>query len=108
VTIELSLDQAEALGLTIPHLLTRAMRRQTGNDDTRYVFGLDGWSIESGAGENCLLATLVTSQGFPACFPIPLEACRSLAWNLQRAADEAGPAGRSDGTIAATDRAKLN
>lgn len=108
VTVELSVDQLEALGLTIPHLLTRAMRRQTGDEDARYVFGLDGWSIESAAEHNCLLANLITSQGFAACFAIPLEACRSLAWNLQHAADEAGAVGNIHGTAAAADRAKAN
>jgi hypothetical protein len=40
VTVELPLDQAEAVIMTLPHLLAQAVRRRTGTDEARYVFGL--------------------------------------------------------------------
>ena len=70
VTVELPLDQAEAVVMTIPHLLARAVKRQTGDENARYVFGLEGWSIEGAKERNCVLATLITSHGFEVCFAI--------------------------------------
>lgn len=87
VTVELPLDQAEAVVMTLPHLLARALKRQTGNDDARYVFGLQGWSIEGAKEQNCLITILVTTNGFEVSFGIPFEACNSLGWNLMHGAE---------------------
>jgi hypothetical protein len=92
VTIELSLDQAEAVIMTMPHLLSRAVKRKTGSEDARYVFSLEGWNIEGAKEQDCLIATLITSHGFEVCFAIPFEACRSLGWNLQNGASNAAEA----------------
>lgn len=87
VTLELPLDQAERVVMTIPHLLTRAVKCQTGDEAARYVFNLEGWTIEGTEGAHCLI-TLTTAHGFEVSFAIPYEACRSLAWNLQQGADD--------------------
>lgn len=87
VTVELPLDQAEAVVMTLPHLLARAVKRQTENDDARYVFGLQGWSIEGAKEQNCLITTLITTNGFEVSFGIPFEACHSLGWNLMQGAE---------------------
>jgi hypothetical protein len=112
VTVELPLDQAEAVIMTLPHLLARAVRRCTGNDEARYVFGLDEWSIEGAKDQDCLIATLKTTNGFEVCFGIPFEACRSFGWTLQRGADaalEGGEAGEIESAMAvASPPVKLN
>jgi hypothetical protein len=108
VTVEFPLDQAEAVVMTLPHLLARAVRRQTGNDEARYVFGLEGWSIEEAKDQDCLIVTLVTTSGFEVCFGVPLEACRSLGWILQGRADAAGKASEIDEAAIDPGRAKLN
>jgi hypothetical protein len=100
VVLELPLEQAEAVVMTLPHLLARATKLRTGNDDARYVFGLNEWCIE-GANENCLIATLKTTDGFEVSFGIPLEVSRSFGWNLQHAADQAHDDG-SDKAVAAS------
>jgi hypothetical protein len=64
VTVELPLDQAEAVIMTLPHLLARAVRRQTGDQDARYVFGLHEWALEGAKDQECLIATLKTTNGF--------------------------------------------
>jgi hypothetical protein len=92
VTIELPFAQAEALVMTLPSLLTQALRQQTGDDDARYVFGLGEWSLEGAKGHDCLIATLKTTDGFEVSFGIPFEACRSLGWNLHQGAERAGTA----------------
>ena len=83
VTVQLPLDQAEAVVMTLPRLLTRAVRQSTGSEDSRYVFGLCGWSIESTEERACLIATLETTDGFEVSFSIPFEESQALGWHLQ-------------------------
>jgi hypothetical protein len=108
VTVELPLDQAEAVVMTLPHLLARAVKQQTGDEDARYVFGLRGWSIEKASEPDCLIVTLKTTNGFEACFGIPLEACKSLGWVLQCNADVTVEASEIDNVAIAPQRDKLN
>lgn len=112
VTVELPLDQAEAVVMTLPHLLAHALKRRTGSEEARYVFGLQEWSIEGAKDQKCLIATLKTTNGFEVCFGIPFEACRSLGWNLQHGADaalEGAETREAEPAMAtASPRAKLN
>jgi hypothetical protein len=108
VDVEFPLDQAEAVVMTIPHLLARAVKRQTGNDDARYVFGLQGWRIERTNDEKCLVATLTTLNGFEVCFAIPFEACNALGWHLIQDADQAVEANDADKEAIVSARGKLN
>ncbi len=87
VRLELPVEQAESLIMTLPQLLACALRQRTGNQDARYVFGLGEWAIESAKAQACLIATLKTPDGFEVCFGIPFAACRSLGWNLLHAAE---------------------
>jgi hypothetical protein len=89
VTVEFPLDQAEAIVMTLPHLLARALKRQTDDEDARYVFNLEGWRIEGAKSQPCLIATLIAISGFEVCFAIPFEACHALSWNLRHSANEA-------------------
>jgi hypothetical protein len=91
VKLEMSVEQAESLIMTLPQLLACALQQRTGDQDARYVFGLGEWAIESAKGQDCLIATLKTPDGFEVCFGIPFEACRSLGWNLLRAAETHDP-----------------
>jgi hypothetical protein len=91
VRLEMSVEQAESLIMTLPQLLACALRQRTGDQDARYVFGLGEWAIESAKGQDCLIATLKTPDGFEVCFGIPFAACRSLGWNLLRAAETHDP-----------------
>ena len=84
-------SRPSSLIMTLPKLLACALRQRTGDGDARYVFGLGEWAIESAKGQTCLIATLKTPDGFEVCFSIPFEACRSLGWNLLRAAETRDP-----------------
>jgi hypothetical protein len=95
VSLEMPVEQAQSLIMTLPQLLACALRQKTGDKDARYVFGLGEWAIESAKGQACLIATLKTPDGFEVCFGIPFEACRSLGWNLLRAAETNDPDGQS-------------
>jgi hypothetical protein len=108
VTLELPFDQAESVVMTLPNLLSRALRLHTGDDDARYVFGLREWSLESARDPAWLIATLKTADGFEVSFGIPLEACRSLGWSLQQGADQAVAASGAHEETLAAGSIKLN
>ena len=94
--------------MTLPHLLARALKQNTGNEEARYVFALREWSLESARNQDCLIATLKTSHGFEVSFGIPFEACRSLGVSLQREVDAAIEVDKVvEGTVP-TDRPELN
>ena len=78
VTLELSLEQAEAVALTLPHLLSRAVKRRTGNDKSRYVFKVDEWAIETVEDYDSLIVTITTSNGFGVSFEFPYAACQGI------------------------------
>ncbi|HKA79284.1 MAG TPA: hypothetical protein VKD43_04585 [Xanthobacteraceae bacterium] len=89
VCVRLPFDQAEAVVMTLPSLLARALQRRTGKPEARYVSDLGEWSVEGAKAQNCLIVTLKTPDGFEVSFGIPFAACRSLGWTLKREADEA-------------------
>ncbi len=108
VAVELPLDQAEAVVMTLPHLLTRALVNYTGDEEARYVFDLDEWSLERAAHQNCLIVMLKTRNGFEVCFGVPLEACQSLGSALQRGANEAVEVGAVNAEASVSGRSKFN
>ena len=108
VSVELPFDQAEAVAMTLPHLLTRAVRRRTGQQEARYVFALGEWLIEDTKEVNCLIVTLKTTDGFEVSFGIPFETCRTLGWSLQQEADEAIEVRELAEKAIAPDRVELN
>jgi hypothetical protein len=82
VSLRLPFDQAQAVAMTLPSLLTRALKSLTGSPDARYVFPLDRWFVELSRQHDGLLLTLATSDGFQVSFGIPAEACRGLGLTL--------------------------
>jgi hypothetical protein len=87
VSVQLPFDQAQAVAMTLPSLLTRALRSITGSDTSRYVFHLDQWVIEQAEDRQSLLLTLGTEDGFQVSFGIPAAACRGLGMVLAEGPD---------------------
>lgn len=84
VTIQLPFDQAQAVAMTLPGLLTRALRSLTGEETARYVFSLDAWLVEQSNDREGLILTLGTPDGFQVSFNVPAGAGRSLGSTLAR------------------------
>ena len=92
ISLRLPFEQAQAVAMTLPSLLTRALKSLTGSPNARYVFPLDRWFVElSGQGDGLLL-TLATADGFQVSFGLPAEACRGLGLTLA-----GGPARLAEG-----------
>jgi hypothetical protein len=82
VSVAFPFRQAASVMMTLPRLLSKALRQQTRNDTSRYVFSLGRWSIESSE-QSCLIMTLATDDGFEVSFGIPFETCRAMGWALK-------------------------
>jgi hypothetical protein len=84
VSLRLPFDQVGALALTLPGLLTRALKARCGDESSRFVFPLGEWLLEGVADGRTLVVTLKTADGFEVSFGAPLAMCRSLASELER------------------------
>jgi hypothetical protein len=89
VSVMFSFAHAEAIAMTLPSLLTRALATQTGRADARYVFPLGQWLLEGIEDRQSLILTLKTDDGFEVSFRLPLDTCRALGWVLHHEADDA-------------------
>jgi hypothetical protein len=107
-TLQLPLDQAEAVVMTLPHVLAYALKRRTGQQDARYVFGLGEWCIEDTRDQDSLIVTLKTTDGFEVSFGIPFETGRALGFSLQHEAKAAIAASERDEENVAPGRMGLN
>jgi hypothetical protein len=86
-SLRLAFEHAQSIAMTLPRLLTQAIRAKTGQDNARYVFPLGEWILEGIEGDQSFILTLKTEDGFEVSFRIPLGASRSLGWRLQREAE---------------------
>ena len=92
VSLKLPFAQAGALMMTLPHLLTKALRARFGEESSRFVFPLGDWVLEGVADGRTVIVTLRTTDGFEVSFAAPLDHCRSLASELRREAAEVAAA----------------
>jgi hypothetical protein len=83
VSLEMSIEQAESVVMTLPRLLATAVKARTGDSQSRYVFPTGQWSLETTDGANCLLMTLTTTDGFEVTFGVPFAQCRGLGQALR-------------------------
>jgi hypothetical protein len=106
-SLEMTFSDAQSIAMTLPRLLADALQRQTGSDQTRYVFPLGAWSVEPARNAESVITTLATEDGFQVSFAVPRTACRGLAWALRREAESPTPSDNLDalGDIATSERA---
>jgi hypothetical protein len=91
ISLLLSFEDAESIAMTLPRLLTRAVKAQTGKDNSRYVFDLGQWLLEGVEDHQSLILTFTTVDGFEVSFRIPHATCRALGWSLQHDTDDNTP-----------------
>jgi hypothetical protein len=78
VSLQFSFEQAQAIAMTLPSLLTNARQDLADKAGSPCVLALDRWTIQQSNDCTGLLLTLATGEGFEVCFDIPAEACRGL------------------------------
>jgi hypothetical protein len=89
VSIEMPFNQAESIVMTIPRLLSAALRMQTGDCQARYVFSLGDWSLESVEDPNYRILAVRTPDGFEVAFAISFETSKAMGSALTHASEAA-------------------
>jgi hypothetical protein len=69
-TVTLSLNDAGSLAMTLPGLITKALRTRFGDGSLHYAYPLASWAIEQSSDPAQVLVTLRTADGFSACFSV--------------------------------------
>jgi hypothetical protein len=80
VTLELPLEQAEAVAVTLPTF--------SGNDKSRYVFKVDEWAIET-VEDHDSVVTLTTGNGFSVSFDFFYAACQCIIGDFEEGLEKA-------------------
>ena len=70
-TIRLSLNQVGALAMTLPGLIDKALQKRFGDQNLRYAYPLESWTVEQSSDPTQSMVTLRTVDGFSVCFSIP-------------------------------------
>jgi hypothetical protein len=71
--------------MTLPNLLSKAIRAQHGDETLRAVFPLGHWNLEAEAGTSNLILTMTTSDGFEVAFTLEPKALWKLIGEIEAA-----------------------
>lgn len=82
VSIEFPFEQAHSIIMTLPHLLSLALKQQTLDPAARYVFSLNKWTLER-MDDETVIVTMTTEGGFAVSFSVPLETCKAFGFALK-------------------------
>jgi hypothetical protein len=80
--IRLSLKQVGELAMTLPDLITKALRLRYGDHTLRYAYPLASWAVERSSDHATGMVTVCTTDGFSVCFSMPRELQHKLANSL--------------------------
>ncbi len=72
-TIRLSLNQVGALAMTLPELISKALRSRFNDQSLRYAYPLASWTVERSSDPATGMVTFSTIDGFTVCFSMPRE-----------------------------------
>ena len=84
-TVRLSLNQVGALAMTLPDLITKALRSRYGDHSLRYAYPLASWTVEQSSDPQTRMVTLCTTDGFSVCFSMQHELQHELGEALASA-----------------------
>lgn len=96
ISMRLPFEHAQSIAMTLPRLLTQAVKARTGHESGRYVFPLGQWVLEEINGSRSVILTLKTEDGFEVSFAMPPDAAKSLGWSLQHQAEQSAETSRPD------------
>jgi hypothetical protein len=94
-TLRLTSARVIQLAMTLPHLLSAALRAQYGDRSLRAVFPLGNWRLEAAVGSKDLILTMATPDGFEVAFSLGAPAIAGImsAFEEHRPMAEQGPTG---------------
>lgn len=85
--IALSFDQAGALAITLPRLLTAALRQKHSDPRLRHVYVVRDCTVELASDQHHVLLGLSAQSGFDVVFAIDLSQATTLVRALGRGRD---------------------
>src|SRR6201996_4310159 len=77
--IRLSLNQVGGLAMTLPDLITKALRLRYGDHSLRYAYPLASWTVERSSDPRTGMMTLCTTDGFSVSFSMQRDLQHKLA-----------------------------
>lgn len=83
VELNVSVTDGCAIAMTLPRLLSTALKQKFRDDSLRYVFPLDTWQVETVQDGSQIIMTLATGGGFEVSFATRPDACRSFGSALR-------------------------
>ena len=82
VKVRLSINQVGALAMTLPGLITTALRNRHGDQKLRFAHPLTSWRVEQSTDLNTGMMTLYACDGFSVCFSMGRELQSKLGETL--------------------------
>lgn len=80
--VTLSFDEASALAMTLPRLLTMAMSRRFSDASMRHVYPVRGYTVECASDQRHVLLTFSCGGGFDVVFGLDVRMVPSLTRDL--------------------------
>jgi hypothetical protein len=80
--VVLSFDEASSLGMTLPALLSAALRLRYSNDTLRHVYPLRKFAVEGATDCRHLMLALAADEGFEIHFAMTADTAQLLSRNL--------------------------
>jgi hypothetical protein len=77
--LALTFDEASSLAMTLPRLLTMALRRKYSDDTLRHVYALRGYTVEGASDLRHLMVALAAGDGFEVVFSLNVKTVAALA-----------------------------
>jgi hypothetical protein len=87
VSVALPTGCLNELLITLPRIITRAMHAKYGDNSMRLVYALDEWQLETATGDERLILTLRTTDGFDVAFALSHRDIEAMSRAAQNSAD---------------------
>ena len=81
-SLRLPTDSAQQLIMTLPELVSRALKAELSDDSVRAVFAFGGWRLESATSKGYIL-TMRTPDGFAVSFAVSANDLREMTSRLK-------------------------
>jgi hypothetical protein len=92
-SLVLPTDCVHQLIMTLPRLLSKALKMETSDDSVRAVFSLGGWGLEQAAEVEAFILTLRTTDGFDVAFSASALDLANMASSFEQLSSQATQVG---------------
>ena len=83
-SLTLPTDCVHQLIMTLPQLLSKALRAETSDDSVRAIFTLGVWRLEKAAESGVYILTMITPDGFEVAFSLSALSLAEMSFVFRR------------------------